>query len=81
MATITISKKLIHGDDLIVIPRKEYEEMKSRLVPVVYLKGKSAKRLDKRVTEGMREYKKGNAESMEAFLKREYPGLHKTYGD
>lgn len=80
MATITIPKKLLHGDDLIVIPRKEYEEMKSRMIPIIYLKGKSAKQLDKRVEEGMREYKKGKTESMEAFLKREYPGLHKTYG-
>lgn len=26
MATITISKKLIKDDDLIILPRKEYEE-------------------------------------------------------
>lgn len=56
------------------------ENMKAQ-APVVHLKGKSAKRLDRRVGEGMREYKKGNIESMEAFLKREYPDLHKAYGD
>lgn len=27
MTTITIPKKLIQGDDLIVIPRKKYEEL------------------------------------------------------
>ena len=27
MATITIPKKLIKNDDLIIIPRKEYEEL------------------------------------------------------
>ena len=59
MAIITIPKKLLHGDDLIVIPRKEYEEMKSRMIPVIYLKGKSAKRLDKRVMQGLKEYHAG----------------------
>jgi len=35
MSTITIPKKLAQNDDLIVLPRKEYEELLERQVPVV----------------------------------------------
>ena len=72
MTTITIPKKITKGEELIVIPRKEYEKMKTQISPVFYLKGKGAKRLDKRVNEGLREYYKGKTESLESFLKREY---------
>lgn len=33
MATITIPKQLAKGGDLVVIPRKEYEAMRARMVP------------------------------------------------
>lgn len=80
MEIITIPKKLIKNDDLIVIPRKEYEYMKSQMIPTVYLKGKAAQRLDERVREGMREYKAGKTETLKSFLKRDYPRLYKRYG-
>ncbi len=81
MVTITIPKKLIKNDDLVVLPRKEYEKMKAQMVPIFYLKGKSAKRLDKRVSEGLKEYYKGKTESLESFLKKEYSHLYKSYGN
>lgn len=39
MATITIPKSLIKGDDLVIIPRKEYEEFLElrKIVPLVKL--------------------------------------------
>jgi hypothetical protein len=77
MSTITISKNLIQNDDLIVLPRKEYESMKARILPFFEVKGKNAKNLDKRVTEGLKEYSKGETETLEVFLKKEYPELHK----
>jgi len=77
MATITISKNLIQNDDLIVLPRKEYESMKMRMFPVFELKGKNAKNLDKRVNEGVGEYHKGKTKTLESFLKEEYPEIHK----
>jgi hypothetical protein len=77
MATLTISKNLIQNDDLIVLPRKEYEGMKARMFPVFKLKGKNAKNLDKRVSEGVKEYEKGETETFELFLKKEYPELRK----
>ena len=77
MSTITILKNLIKNDDLIIIPRKEYENMKARMSPIFLLKGKRAKNLDKRVGEAIKEYNKGETETLEFFLKEEYPELHK----
>ncbi|MFH1979240.1 MAG: hypothetical protein ABII97_02580 [Patescibacteria group bacterium] len=56
---ITIPKKLAQKDDLVIIPRKEFEYMKSQMIPTIYLKGKAARHLDKRVTDALREYKGG----------------------
>ncbi|MDP3948983.1 MAG: hypothetical protein Q8Q17_03480 [bacterium] len=70
MSTITIPKNLIKNDDLIVLPRKEYEKMKAHMTPVFFLKGKGARRLDKRVNEALREYREGKTESLESFLKK-----------
>ena len=58
MATITIPKNLIKNDDLIIIPRKEYETMKAQILPTFYLKGKEAEKLDKLVKDGLREYER-----------------------
>jgi hypothetical protein len=79
MEAITIPKKLIKNDDLIIIPRKEYEYIKSQMIPTLYLKGKAAQRLDKRVSDGLREYKTGKTETLKSFLKRDYPRLYKKY--
>jgi hypothetical protein len=80
MEAITISKKLIKNDDLVIIPRKEYEYIKSQMIPSVYLKGKAAQCLDKRVKEGLQEYKAGKTETLKSFLKKDYPRLYKKYG-
>lgn len=80
MATITIPKKLIKAqDDLVVIPRGEYEQMRSQMIPAYYLTGKAARKLDKWVNDGLKEYRAGKTESLESFLKREYPSLYKKY--
>lgn len=77
MSTITIPRNLIKNDDLVILPRMEYEGMKARMFPVFFLKGKNAKNLDKRVNEGVAEYCEGKTETLELFLKREYSELHK----
>ena len=76
---ITIPKKLIKDDDIVIIPRKEYEEMMASMIPSVYLKGRAAKRLDKLMEDGLREYREGKTEPLGSFLKREYPKLHRKY--
>ncbi len=58
--TIAVLKRAhIPNDDLVVIPRQEYEDLKARQIPAVFLKGRSARVLDKRVTNALREYRQG----------------------
>ena len=66
MATITIPKNLIKNDDLVIIPRKEYEELKAQTVPTFYLKGKEAEKLDKLVKEGLKEYQEGKCKTIKS---------------
>ena len=53
MTTITISKKLIKNDDLVIIPRKEYE----RILRVAKKQGYN--QLDKDLAQAIAEYKAG----------------------
>jgi len=80
MATITIPQHITGSKELVVIPMEEYKKMKEHMLPSLQLKGKAAKRLDKRVAEGIREFRAGKTESLGSFLKREYKGLYKQYG-
>lgn len=64
--TIAILKKadIPTNDDLVVIPRREYEDLKGKAAsavsfPVVHLKGNAARKLDRRVTAALREYRAG----------------------
>lgn len=66
MATITIPKNLIKNDDLVIIPRKEYESMKAQAIPTFYLKGKEAEKLDKLVKEGLKEYQDGKCKTIKS---------------
>ena len=59
MNIITIPQKISKDGDLVIIPRKEYEYMKTRMFPVVYLNSKKAVRLDRRVDRALREYRQG----------------------
>ncbi len=80
MNTVTIPKSVTGREELVVLPRKEYERMKASMVPTFYLKGKTALKLDRRVERALREYHRGKTESLNSFLKKEYPRLHKRYG-
>lgn len=80
MNTITIPKSVTGREELVVIPRKEYERMKASMVPTFYTKGKAALRLDRRVEKALREYRAGKTESLDSFLKKEYPRLYRQYG-
>lgn len=66
MATITIPKNLTKNDDLVIIPRKEYEELKAQMFPTFYLKGKGAEKLDKLVKEGLKEYQEGKCKTIKS---------------
>ncbi len=59
MKAVTISKEIIKNDDVVVMPRREYERMKASMVPTQFLKGKAAVRLDKRVARSLEEHRRG----------------------
>ena len=59
MDIFTIPRRVVQNDDLVIIPRKEYEQMKSRMFPVVNLVGKAAIHLDRRVAKAMQYYRQG----------------------
>lgn len=64
MNVITIPQKIAGKDDLVILPRKEFEYMKSRMFPIIHLKGKSATRLDKRVENAIRDYRAGRTKKI-----------------
>jgi len=53
---ITIPRKLTHGEELIVVPRKEYEGMKKRL--------EEFKDAIRKISKGEEELKKGKTETV-----------------
>lgn len=79
MAIITIPKKITGKEELIIISRKELDRMKAQMMPITFLRGAEARGLDKRVAQSLKEYRAGNTERLEAFLKRNHPKLHLKY--
>ncbi len=77
--TVTIPKSMTGSEDLIVLPLREYEELQSRVLPLITLKGKAASRVDRRVRAGLRDAHEGKTESIETFLKRDFPHLYSAY--
>ena len=59
MDTITIPRRITKNDDLVIMPRRHYDLIMANMVPTYYLKGKAARRLDRRVAQAMKEYRTG----------------------
>jgi hypothetical protein len=67
MNMVTISKNKIKQDGgVVVLPVKEYKKLLEQAVPTYYLTGNAAKRLDKLVEEGIREYKAGRTRKIKS---------------
>lgn len=65
--TITFSNKTVRQQGgMVILPLKEYQKLYERATPVYYLEGKEAKKLDKLVEEGLREYKKGKCKEIKS---------------
>jgi hypothetical protein len=64
MNTITISKREISREGVVVLPLKEYERLKAQAVPTYYLTGKKATALDRLVKQGLKEYKAGKCKTI-----------------
>ncbi len=71
MATITIPKKLIKHDDLIVIDRKSFERMSKENMEL-----RSA---IKAIVEGELALRQGKTRSFKDFLKSKFPRYAKNY--
>ncbi|MEK7173713.1 MAG: hypothetical protein AAB710_01365 [Patescibacteria group bacterium] len=68
----TIPKSVIGKEELVVLSRKEYEELQSRAFPVVMLQKKAAQRLDKRVREALQEHSRGRSVGFDEFLQKRH---------
>ena len=73
------------NNNTITIPRGVFERQGGAVVLGLteykkFLKYEMEKeQIDSLVEEGVKEYREGKTESMESFLKREYPNLYETY--
>lgn len=65
MATITVRKEKVEKTKgLVILPVKEYQKLLERAVPEYYLKGRSAKQLDKLIEKGLKEYRAGKTRAI-----------------
>jgi hypothetical protein len=65
--SITISKEEIkRKGGIVILSLREYKRLCERAVPVYYLKGKEAEKLDKLVKEGLREYRRGKCKTIKS---------------
>lgn len=67
MNIITISKKRVnkHGG-VVILSLKEYQKLRERVVPIHYLKGKEAGKLDKLVKDGLKAYQGGSCKIIQS---------------
>lgn len=70
---ITISKRNIRRQGgFVILPLREYEELREKAIPTYCMEGKEAEELDKLVEEGLKDYRDGKtikASSMRNALK------------
>lgn len=60
MNVVAVSRAQVQKQKgVVVLPAAEYRRLLAAAVPEVYLTGKAAKRLDKLVAEGLKEYREG----------------------
>lgn len=55
---IKIPRKTIR-DGVVILPLKEYHELRAQAVPTYYLTGKKAEALDRLVEKGLQEHREG----------------------
>lgn len=60
MNTVAISKKKIKEEGgVVVLSLKEYRKLSEQAIPTYYLKGAAAKKLDRLVERGLKDYRAG----------------------
>jgi len=71
--SIVIPREMVRKKGVAILDLEEYKKL---------LKYKMEKEhIDKIVKEGLKEKKEGRTESLESFLKREYPKLYENYSN
>jgi len=69
--SITISREMIRRKGVVILDLEEYKK---------FLKYEMEKEyIDRIVSEGLKEKEEGKTETLEKFLKREYPKLYEDY--
>lgn len=64
---IKVSKKRVaKSGGVVILPLKEYEDLKKRAIPEYYLTGKEAGKIDKLVKEGLKEYEQGKCKTIKS---------------
>ena len=67
MNTVTISKEKIKKEGgVVVLSLEEYRKLSEQAVPTYYLKGKAAKKLDKIVEQGLKDYRAGKTRTLKS---------------
>ena len=65
MTKIAIEKKKIEKQGgMVILSLKEYQKLLRRTVPTYHLTGREAKKLDKLVEEGLRDYRAGRTKKI-----------------
>ncbi len=67
MTSINISREKIKNEGgMVILPLREYKKLCERVVPAYYLEGKEAKKLDKLVEEGLKEFRAGKCKTVKS---------------
>ncbi len=61
--TVSRRKIQLHGG-VVVLPIAEYEKLRRQAVPDIVLEGRSAKKLDQLVEQGLRDYRRGKTQKI-----------------
>lgn len=71
---ITVQKSKIEKEKgVVILPLREYQKLLERAVPIYYLTGGAAEKLDKLAEKGLKEYREGKtieADSLTEALKK-----------
>jgi|GEM_PF-6263161 len=66
----TIPRSVTGKEELVILSRKEYEDLQSRAFPVIQLQKKAAQRLDRRVRKAKQEHALGKSICLDDFLRK-----------
>ena len=63
---LILPKEMLKNEGVVVLPLKKYEELRRQAIPTYYLEGKEAKKADKLIEEGLKEYRAGKCKKIKS---------------